>query len=242
MSTTTIDRRHGASPLDVLRLHFAQRALLLRTPPGIMLVVFAFIVILAVIFWRAGLEPGSAEWVQSSRNNGGAVWALPGFLVWLGVQTVSLTFPLALSLGSTRRTFVGGTVLTHVALALYVTAMLLVLLAVEVATNHWFFGLYLTDVAILGSGNPWQLALTSFLGALFALSAGGAFAAAWVRFGAMGPTALGVVSVLGLGIAVILLIPLAPAAQPWWAAVAAVIVIVLALFAQYFLLRRASVR
>lgn len=242
MTTSTVDRRHGASPWDVLRLHFAQRALLLRTPPGIMLVVFAFIVILAVIFWRAGIEPGSDQWVQSSRSNGGVVWALPGFLVWLGVQTVALTFPLALSLGSTRRAFVLGTVLTHVALALYVTTMLLVLLAVELATDHWFFGIYLTDVAILGSGDPWKLALALFLGSLFALSVGGAFAAAWVRFGARGPSALAIVAVLALGIAVIVLIPLAPAMQPWWAAVGAGIVIVLALLGQYVLLRRASVR
>lgn len=242
MTTSTVERRHGAAPLDVLRLHFAQRGLLLRTPPGIMLVVFAFIVILAVIFWRAGIEPGSEQWVESSRSNGGVVWALPGFLVWLGVQTVSLTFPLALSLGSTRRTFVLGTVLTHVALALYVTAMLLVLLAVELATDHWFFGLYLTDVAILGSGNPWQLALTSFLGSLLALTGGGAFAAAWVRFGARGPSALAVFSVLVLGIAVIALIPVASAVQPWWIAVAAAIAIVLAALGQYLLLRRASVR
>lgn len=242
MTTSTLNRRRGASPWDVLRLHFAQRATLLRTPPGIMLVTFAVVVILAIIFWRVGVEPGSAEWVQNSRSNGAVFWGLPGFLVWLGVQTVSLTFPIALSLGSTRRSFVVGTVLTHVSLALYVTALLLVLLAVELATGHWFFGIYLVDVTILGSGDPGQLAVTTFLGSLFALAVGGAFAAAWVRFGAMGPTALGAASVLGLGIAVILLIPLAPAAQPWWAVVAAVIVIALAFLGQYALLRRASVR
>ena len=71
---------------------------------------------------------------------------------------------------------------------------------------------------------------------------GGAFAAAWVRFGARGPSALAIVAVLALGIAVIVLIPLAPAVQPWWAAVGAGIVIVLALLGQYVLLRRASVR
>lgn len=242
MTALIAGSRRGAAPFDVLRLHFSQRALLLRTPPGIMLVVFALTVIIAIIFWRAGSVPGSAEWVQNSRNNAAVFWALPGFLGWLGVQTVSLTFPLALSLGCTRRSFVAGTVITHVALSLYVTAMLLVLLAIELATGHWFFDIYMTDVTILGSGNPFQLALTTFLSTLFVLSIGGAFAAAWVRFGALGPTALGVVLVLALGIVAILLVPLASAFQPWWVVVASTIMIVMSIVGQYILLRRASVR
>ena len=50
MTTLTAVARRGASPLDVLRLHFSQRGLLLRTPPLIMLVVFALTVVFAVIF------------------------------------------------------------------------------------------------------------------------------------------------------------------------------------------------
>ncbi|MCT2086213.1 hypothetical protein M3D75_08830 [Microbacterium enclense] len=242
MTTLTAVARRGASPLDVLRLHFSQRGLLLRTPPLIMLVVFALTVIFAVIFFRMGSVPGSSGWVQNSRSNAAVFWALPGFFGWLGVQTVSLTFPLALSLGTTRRTFVVGTVLTHVAISLYVTAMLLVLLGIELATGHWFFHIYMTDVWILGAGDPFQLAATSFLATLMVLSVGGAFAAAWVRFGALGPTALAAALVLVLGIVAILLIPLAAAFQPWWVALAAEIAIVLAVLGQYILLRRTTVR
>ncbi|RWR20033.1 hypothetical protein D8Y23_06420 [Microbacterium enclense] len=242
MTTLTAVARRGASPLDVLRLHFSQRGLLLRTPPLIMLVVFALTVVFAVIFFRMGSVPGSSEWVQNSRSNAAVFWALPGFFGWLGVQTVSLTFPLALSLGTSRRTFVVGTVLTHVAISLYVTAMLLVLLGIELATGHWFFHIYMTDVWILGAGDPFQLAATSFLATLMVLSVGGAFAAAWVRFGALGPTALAAALVLVLGIVAILLIPLAAAFQPWWVALAAGIAIVLAVLGQYMLLRRATVR
>lgn len=242
MTALTASRPRGAAPLDVLRLHFSQRAMLLRTPPGIMVIVFVLTVILAVIFWRLGSVPGSPEWVQNSRNNATVFWALPGFFGWLGVQTVSLTFPLALSLGSTRRVFVAGTVLTHVTLALYITAMLLALLALELATGHWFFDIYMLDVTILGSGDPLQLAATAFLGTLFVLSVGGAFAAAWVRFGALGPTTLAAVIVIGLGIAAILLVPVASQFQPWWVALGAGAMIALAVLGQYVLLRRASVR
>ena len=81
---------HDVLPARGLYNRRAERTQLVADfSPRIYIVI---IVILAVIFWRAGLEPGSAEWVQSSRNNGGVVWALPGFLVWLGIQTVSLTF------------------------------------------------------------------------------------------------------------------------------------------------------
>lgn len=48
--------------------------------------------------------------------------------------------------------------------------------------------------------------------------------------------------VIGLGITAILLVQAAPAFQPWWVALGAGIVIVLAVFGQYALLRRASVR
>lgn len=248
MTTASVTRTeldqpaHGVRPTDVLRLHFAQRSTLLLTPPGIMALVFVITAIIAFVFFRTGSVPGSDLWVESSRNNGAVFWALPGFFGWLGVQTVALTFPLALSLGSTRRTFVLGTVLTHVTLAAYVTLMLLVILGLEVLTNHWFVGLYVADVNILGAGNPGVLAIAAFLGTLTVLSVGGAFAAAWVRFGAIGPTALAVGTVLSLGLLVILLVPAFASFQLWWLTVAGVTAIVLALGAQYLFLRTSSVR
>lgn len=242
MTAQTLEHRPHATAADVLRLHFTQRRMLLRTPPGIMAIVFVITAIIVVIFWRLGAEPGSAAWAESSRNNPAVIWALPGFFGWLGVQTVSLTFPLALSLGSTRRAFVAGTVLTHVLLSLYVTAMLLVLLALELMTNHWFVGIYVTDVNLLGAGNPLQLAATAFLGTLVVLSVGGAMAAAWVRVGAIGPTVLAAGAVIVLGLVVVLLVPVFPQFQPWWVAVAAAVMIVLAIAGQYLFLRRAAVR
>ncbi len=59
MTALIAGSRRGAAPFDVLRLHFSQRALLLSGPRGIMLVVFALTVIIAIIFWRAGSVPGA---------------------------------------------------------------------------------------------------------------------------------------------------------------------------------------
>lgn len=242
MTAQTLERRTHATAVDVLRLHFSQRKMLLTTPPAIMGIVFVITAIIAVIFWRIGSDPASVEWATNSRNNAAVMWALPGFFGWLGVQTVSLTFPFALSLGSTRRSFVAGTVLTHITLSLYVTAMLLVLLGIELATNHWFFGIYMADVYILGSGNPLQLAATAFLGTFVVLSVGGVMAAAWVRLGALGPTALAAATVVALGLVVIALVPVFDQFQVWWLAVAAVLATTLSVAGQYLFLRTASVR
>ncbi|MDQ1128379.1 hypothetical protein [Microbacterium sp. SORGH_AS_0888] len=242
MTTQTLERTTHATARDVVRLHFAQRVMLLATPPAIMGIAFVVTAIVCVILWRMGSVPGSAEWAANSRNNPAVVWSLPGFFGWIGVQTVSLTFPLALSLGSTRRTFVTGTILTHIAISLYVAVMMLVLLGLELATDHWFVGVYVTDVYLLGDGDPFRLALTTFLGTLLVLSVGGAMAASWVRVGARGPLALAAGAIIVLGLVVIALVPLLPHFRLWWLVVAAVVMIAIALVGQYTFLRRATVR
>ena len=76
---------------------------------GLVLVVSA-VIVLAI--QRGGGDPGTAEYVQGARMNMGAVWSLPGFIVYLGVQAVATTFPYAMALGATRRAFVFGTMIT----------------------------------------------------------------------------------------------------------------------------------
>ena len=63
--------------------------------------------------------------------------------------------------------------------------LLLVLLGLELATNHWFMGLYVLDVYATGSGNPLILGLGGFLGTLFCLTVGGLFGAVWVTQAAL---------------------------------------------------------
>ena len=98
------------------------------------------------------------------------------------------------------------------------------------------------DTVILGAGNPLQLAATAFLGTLLVLSVGGVLAAAWVRFGALGPTVVSAAAVVALGLVAILLVPVLGAFQVWWLALAAVLVIAISVTGQYAFLRRASVR
>lgn len=248
--TTTPATAHrlpsAPSALDVVHLQTAKRFMTFAVPLLTLAVVLALSAVVAGVFYQLGSRPGTAEWVENSRSNPGVLWALPGFLGYYGVQSVATTFPLALTLGAGRRAFTAGTLLFHGLLAAYIALAGLVLLGVEKATGQWFVGLYLMDVSVLGGGDPWRLVAVLFLGSLAVMSAGAAFAAAWVRFGARGPMALALGTALVLAVTALLLASqaaaVAEAFELWWLAAAAVVVISLACAAQQLLLRRASVR
>jgi len=230
--------------LAVTRLHLARRGTMLVTPLGLIAVAGAITILISVIVLRAtGGAPGPD---YDPRWNQAMAWTLPGFLVYLSVAAVATTFPLGMSLGSTRRSFVAGTQLAQLALAAYITAVMTLLLLAELATGHWFAGIHAFDVYTLGAGNPLVFAAIVFLGTLTLFSMGSLFGSAYVRYRALGPLCLSVG--LGLLLALIALAigpslgPLFASFQLWWLAVAAGIVIVLAQAGTYALLRRAAVR
>ncbi len=253
MTTATASRtsapapaRSGAGHLTVLRLHYAKRVMMFGVPLYILLGVLAFSAIISLIFWRAGSEIGSEGWIEGSRNNQGMLWAFIGFMVYMGVQSVATTFPLGLALGSTRRSFTLGTLLSHVLLAAYVAALTWTLFTLEILTDHWFVGFYLTDVYILGDGHAGRLIAIQFLAVLTSLSIGAAFGAVWVRFGNRGTMITGLGLALVLALAVLLLVPyaaeIAAAFRLWWLALGAITVILASAIVEYGCLRRASVR
>lgn len=191
----------------VARLQMNKLDVTFLVPLIIILVVMVISAIIVLAIQRAGSVPGTQEYVEGARMNMAMVWSLPGFLVYLGVQAVSTTFPFATTLGATRRSFVAGTALANLVQSAYVALVMLVLLGVELATSHWFFGMYVLDVYLLGAGNAVQLGLTAFLGTFLMLSIGGVFGAVWVRFGSKGPTILGLALGLILAVSILLLVP-----------------------------------
>src|SRR5699024_2095646 len=156
---------------------------------------------------------------------------------------VATTFPFALSLGTSRRAFITGTLLWQAFTAAYIALILLALLGLELATGHWFFGFYIFDILLLGAGDPMPLLAIVVLGVLPSLSVGGVFAAAWVRFGARGPQLIAVGLVLVVLVAVLVAIPnfaaLAAAFELWWLATLAGGAILLSSAGSWLLLRRA---
>jgi hypothetical protein len=232
--------------VSIVKLHLNRKSSTFLVPVTIILTVAAISILISLIFWRAGSQPGSEGWIAGSQSNPGIAYAFPGFLGYLGIATVATTFPFALTLGATRRAFVAGTLIWNAFTAAYIAVILAVLQAIEIATHHWFVGFYIFDIDVLGGGDTVTLLLIVFLGVLTVLTIAEVFASAWVRFGAVGPQVLAVALILVLAAIAIIVVPQAAAAfaafQPWWLAVAAGVAIALSATGTWLLLRPAIVR
>jgi hypothetical protein len=232
--------------IATVKLHLNQREHTFLIPLSIIGMVSVISVLVSLIFLRSGSVPGSTGWIAGSQSNPGILYGLAGFLIYMGVASVATTFPFALTLGATRRAFVAGTLIWYAFTALYIAVILAVLAAIEVATGHWFAGFYIFDVYVLGAGDIGRLLVIVFLGVLAALTAGGVFGAAWLRFGTRGPQLIAVGVGLAVAVALIVIVPEAAAIlaafQLWWLAVAAGGVILLAAAGSWLLLRPAVVR
>lgn len=232
--------------LSTTRLHFNKREVSFLIPLYITASVAVISVLISLLFLRSGGVPGNAEWIAGSQANPGMVYALPGFLVYLGVQSVATTFPFALTLGSTRRSFAGGTLLWAALTSAYLTAVFAILMLLEVATGHWFANFYIFDIFVLGAGDLTHLVPIVFLGTLSLLTIGGVFGASWVRWAARGPQLIGLSLAVVIIVALIIVVPSAPAIlaafELWWLAIVAAVAIALSSTGTWLLLRSAIVR
>lgn len=191
----------------VARLHLNKPFAMFGVPTLIVLLVLVITALISFALQRAGLDPSLPEYAAGARQNAGMVFSLPGFLIYFGVQAVATTFPFSQALGATRRAHVFGTALANLVLAVYVAGLMLVLLWIELATDHWFFGVYALDISAFGSGNGWILASTVFLGTWLSLTIGGLFGGVWVRFGSRGPVVLALALALALAVSILIFIP-----------------------------------
>lgn len=166
-----------------LRLYLANRREVLLTPFYILSVmVLLTVAVVAIIAILAGY-PIPEETRRNIHYNGGALYAVPGFLISVGVLAMTRNFDMALAFGSTRRNFWRGTGLGFVATASAVGLYSIVFLALEKVTNHWFIGASAFDVAFLGSGNPFLTFLTMFLLSALSLFLGAFFGMVYRCFG-----------------------------------------------------------
>lgn len=232
--------------LKVTRLHLNKRELAFGTPLFIIGIVWLISVVIILAIQRTGVDPANAAYIDGARQNMGMVWSLPGFLVYLGVQAIATTFPFALALGTTRRAYVLGTAVSSLFQAAYITVVLSILLMIELATDHWFMGLYVLDIYALGSGNIGFLAAAVFVGVFALLSIGGVFGAFWVRYGSKGPALLGLVLALSLALLVLALVPQAGAIIAGITgprlAIAGLLIALVSLVGTWLCMRRTSVR
>jgi hypothetical protein len=126
--------------LSVARLHLVNRYNVFIVPW--MILGFIFIVNL-VVWWiitASVNSPTDRADVMSGLQYSGASFYIFIFMMFLGIQAVSSSFPFALGFSATRRDFWIGTSLTFVALSAAYSAALTVLAGIEVATGGWGFG------------------------------------------------------------------------------------------------------
>lgn len=232
--------------MKVTKLHLNKPQLMFSAPAQIVGTVMLVTALISLILQRAEVFGGMGDYLDIMRRNNALVFALPGFLIYYGVQAIATTYPFALALGATRRSYVWGTALANVILSAYVALVLLVLLGLELVTDHWFANIYATDVLLLGSGNPLVLAVTAFLLTFASVSIGGFFGGVWVRFGSKGPLLTALVLAVVLAGLLFIFVPyseaiIAAVTRPILAVVGLAIAL-LALLGTWIVMRRASVR
>lgn len=230
----------------VWRLQLTRRRSTLLIPLWCTIIYSIVTLLIALIFWRFGSQPGTAEWKTGMQNNPGIAYALSFYLVTLGVMAVASMLPFTLMFGGTRRGFVVGTMLWQATVSVYLALVFVIFNALEAITHQWFVGLYIFNVFLLGAGDPVRLFLIVFFAVFALLSCGGVFASAWVRSGAKGPQLLAVGVIIILGLIVAVLAPhtaaIVSAFQLWWLLVAAVIIIGISSLGTWLLLRTAVIR
>ncbi|ACV09205.1 ABC transporter G family protein [Jonesia denitrificans] len=234
------------TPTTITKLHLNKPTIVFGVPVFVYLCVVAVSVLIAVAMMRFGVDTFDPNVQQGFRNNGGAIWSVAGFFVYLGVQAVASTFPFAMSMGTTRRAYISGTAAYFFIQSVATGAIALALGSIEKATNHWWTGAHVFDVYILGAGDSLRLFAITTMMTWVALSIGAAFGALFVKAGPKGP-------VVGAITAVVVLVALVAWAAPhisgwaahatWtWVVYGGLILVVMALIVQYTALRHASVR
>lgn len=231
---------------SVWRLQLTRRRSTLLIPLWCTGLYIVITLLIALVFWRFGSEPGTSEWKTGMQYNPGIAYALSFYLVTMGVMAVATMLPFALMFGGTRRAFVGGTLLWQATVSVYLALVFVIMNALEAITHQWFVGLYIFNVFLLGAGDPVRLFLIVFFSVFALLSCGGVFASSWIRSGARGPQLLAVGAIIVLGLLVAILAPHATAIvsafQVWWLLIVAVTIIGISSLGSWLLLRTAVIR
>lgn len=184
--------------LNVIRLYAANPFTVVLLPFIILIGILAVNIVIWVIINIAAGPTGMPQAENGLQYSGAGFYPFVYFLI-VAVQSISITFSIALGYGTTRRNFYLGTVITFVLLAAVFAALMAGLGLIEAATGGWGLGGHMFTSIYFGQ-NAWTRLLVFFFGLLFALFTGSGFAAVWVRWKATGLViAFGLLAVLVLG-------------------------------------------
>lgn len=179
-----------------LRLYLANRTGVLFTPVVILTIMLGLSLIVAGFIGIATGFPLPEGTVVRMRYNGGALYCVPGFLLSVGVLAMNRNFSMALAFGSTRRNFWLGTSIGFILTSLAVGVGTVLLLGLEILTDHWFINARAFDVVALGSGDPVQAFATMFVLSMLSLYTGAFFGTIYRALGTVWTS----VAAVGLGV------------------------------------------
>lgn len=198
---------------SVIHLHTVNRFTAFGLPLLIMSMSFAVVLLLGlVVRFAAGGEfvPGMYEGMVWN----GAIFALLGPLMGIGITAMTQYFPLSTGLGLSRREFALGTALVFLGNAAIFSIVVGVGKMIEVATRGWGVGVRFFNVNYTGVGPAWQTVVQTFLLILLVMFIGAAVTTAVNRWG---QTALWLASiaVMLLVVAVVCVAVVAPDFRDW---------------------------
>lgn len=178
--TSTQPMSAGRRILNVVRLNTANPWTAIIMPW--LILGFIFLVnylIWWIVFTAAG--PENAASVSKGMQYSGASGFIFIYMMVVAIQTINLTFPLALGYGVTRRDFWLGSSLTFVLLAVMFAVGLTILSVIEQATGGWGLGGHMFTAIWFGETWPERL-FVIFTALMFFLFFGAAIATVYVRW------------------------------------------------------------
>ncbi|GAA1060567.1 hypothetical protein [Agromyces bracchium] len=184
--------------LRIVRLHTVNPAIFFGVPWMILGGAWAVTMIIALIIQGAA---GPLDQAETGFEYSWAVLSPQWYLIVVGVQAVSYTFPFALGFGATRRDYWLGTGLMFAIVSVLNAAAIATLLLIERATNGWGIGAGMFD-ALWYVGADWATAFYStFALQLLVLFIGAGITTVFMRW-----RMKGMMTVLFGGVALILAI------------------------------------
>ncbi|MFJ3956998.1 hypothetical protein [Arthrobacter sp. NPDC090010] len=137
--------------------------------------------------------------VPGEKYSGGASFAPLWYFFALGLQSLTMTFPFALGMSVSRRSYFLGTYATFAAVALGMALLYTVGTQLEAATSGWGMNGYFFRTPFLFDGPWWQSLALSFVITMFFFSTGFWSATVYKRWGVTGAL------IMGIGVALIVL-------------------------------------
>lgn len=180
----------------IVRLHTVNPSIFFLVPAMILGGAWAVTMVIALILVGAGVPMENTGFQYSW-----AVLSPQWYLIVVGVQAVSYTFPFALGFGATRRDYWIGTGIMFVLASILFAVAIATLLLIERATGGWGIGAGMFD-ALWYVGADWLTAFyTTFALQLLVLFIGAGVTTVFMRW-----RMKGMMIVLFGGVAVILAI------------------------------------